>query len=216
MVYDIIMLLVFLLTGFLASGLGAIPASSSNVAVVTTTLKKSFKKGFQITIGAAIGSVILSYIALNYSRMFTDFFEENRWLQYSFVFTFFVIGVLVLLRKRFKLDFKNPLSENWQIGGFWKGLFLALLNPPALIFWIVLISIANRYLFTLSKFSPVLNLILFFAGIFFGKIITLYYYGKMSDHFKDRQQKNNPIIYNIIGAALVVGSVVQFIRMLMH
>jgi len=126
MVYDVIMLVVFLLTGFLASGLGAIPASSSNVAVVTTTLDESFKKGFRITLGAGLGSVLLSFIALNYSRVFTDFFEENRWLQYSIVFIFFAIGVLVLLRQRFKVDFQNPLSETWKVGNFWKGFLLAL------------------------------------------------------------------------------------------
>jgi|GEM_PF-615395 len=216
MVYDIIMLLVFLLTGFLASGLGAIPASSSNVAVVTTTLEQSFKKSLRITLGAGLGSVFLSFIALNYSRMFTDFFEENRWLQYSIVFLFFVIGVLVLLRERFKVDFQNPLSEKWKVGNFWKGFLLALINPPALIFWILLISLANMYLFSLSKFSPILNLVLFFVGIFFGKVTTLYFYGKMSDKLKERKHKKRPLVYNIIGIALVVGSVVQFIRMLLE
>ena len=216
MVYDIIMLLVFLLTGFLASGLGAIPASSSNVAVVTTTLEQSFKKSLRITLGAGLGSVFLSFIALNYSRMFTDFFEENRWLQYSILFLFFVIGVLVLLRERFKVDFQNPLSEKWKVGNFWKGFLLALINPPALIFWILLISLANMYLFSLSKFSPILNLVLFFVGIFFGKVTTLYFYGKMSDKLKERKHKKRPLVYNIIGVALVVGSVVQFIRMLLE
>lgn len=215
MIYNIIMLLVFLLTGFLASGLGAIPASSSNVAVVTTTLEKSFGKALKIALGAGIGSVLLSFIALNYSRMFTDFFEENKWLQFTFVFILFVIGVLVLLRERFKVDFQNPLSENWQIGNFWKGLLLALINPPALVFWILLISIANTYLFSLSKFSPTLNLILFFAGIFLGKVATLYVYGKMSNKIGKKKHNQNPMVYNVIGTALVAGSVVQFIRMLL-
>ncbi|PVW17229.1 LysE family transporter [Marixanthomonas spongiae] len=215
MVYDILMLLVFLLTGFLASGLGAIPASSSNVAVVTTTLEESFKKGFRIALGAGLGSVLLSFIALNYSRTFTDFFEDNRWLQYAIVFVFFAIGILVLLRQRFHVDFQNPLSETWQVGNFWKGFLLALINPPALIFWILLITLANTYLFSLSKFSPLLNLLLFFAGIFLGKVTTLYYYGKMSDKLKERKHKKRPLVYNIIGTALVAGSVVQFIRMLM-
>lgn len=210
------MLLIFLLTGFLASGLGAIPASSSNVAVVTTTLDESYRKGFRITLGAGLGSVLLSFIALNYSRVFTDFFEENRWLQYTIVFLFFAIGVLVLLRQRFKVDFQNPLSETWQVGNFWKGVLLALINPPALIFWVLLITLANTYLFSLSKFSPFLNLVLFFAGIFFGKVATLYVYGKMSDKLKERKHKKRPMVYNIIGTALVAGSVVQFIRMLIE
>jgi len=215
MIYDILMLLVFLLTGFLASGVGAIPASSSNIAVITTTLEKSFAKGFRITLGAGLGSVLLSLIALLYSQVFTDFFENNPWVQYTILFIFFGIGLLILFRKWIDVDFDNPLSEDGRVGNFWKGLLLAFINPPALIFWIVLISICNTYLFSVSKFSPVLNLALFFVGIFFGKITTLYFYGKMSKKLGEQKRKKHPLVLHIIGAALVLGSLVQFIRMLL-
>ncbi len=215
MVYDILMLLVFLLTGFLVSGIGAIPASSSNIAVITTTLEKSFKKGFKIALGAGFGSVFLSLIALLYSQIFTDFFEENAWVQYTLLFIFFSIGILILIRNWIDIDFENPLSKEGTINNFWKGLLLAFLNPPALIFWILLISLANTYLFSLSKFSPILNLVLFFIGIFLGKVTTLYFYGKMSKKLGKKKKKNNPIVLHVIGAALVLGSVVQFIRMLL-
>ncbi|WP_432412692.1 LysE family transporter [Rasiella sp. SM2506] len=215
MIYDILMLVVFLVTGFLASGLGALPASSSNVAVITTTLEKSFRKGFQITLGAGLGSVVLSFIALLYSQVFTDFFEDNPWVQYTILFIFFALGVLILVRNWIEIDFENPLSKKAKIGRFWQGFLLAFINPPALIFWILIISLANTYLFSLSKFSPILNLTFFFVGIFLGKITTLYFYGKMSKKLGERKRKNNPIVYTIIGIALVAGSLVQFIRMLL-
>lgn len=215
MVYDILMLLVFLLTGFLASGLGAIPASSSNIAVVTTTLEKSFSKAFKIAIGAGFGSVLLSLIALLYSQIFTDFFEDNPWVQYTILFIFFVIGLLILLRNWINIDFENPLSKKGKIGRFWKGFLLAFINPPALIFWILIISLSNKYLFSLSKFSPIINLILLFIGIFLGKITTLYFYGKMSKKLGERKSKKHPIVLHIVGAALVLGSLIQFIRMLL-
>lgn len=215
MVYEILMVLFFLLTGFLASGLGAIPASSSNIAVITTTLDKTFAKGFQITLGAGVGSVVLAFIALLYSQVFTDFFEDNPWVQYTILFIFFSIGVLILLRNLINMDFENPLSEDNRIGNFWKGLLLAFINPPALIFWILIISICNTYLFAISKFSPVLNLACLFIGIFFGKVTTLYFYGKMSKKLGKKKNKKHPIVLNLIGIALILGSIVQFIRMLL-
>jgi len=215
MIYDILMLLVFLLTGYFFSGIGAIPASSSNIAVITTTLEKSFKKGFRIALGAGMGSVLLSVIALLYSQVFTSFFEDNPWVQYTILFIFFVIGLLILLRNQIHIDFDNPLSEDSRIGNFWKGFLLAFLNPTALIFWTLIISLSNTYLFSVSKFSPVVNLALFFIGIFFGKLTTLYFYGKMSKVLSKRKNKKRPMVLNIIGAALVLGSLVQCIRMLL-
>ncbi|RDK82990.1 LysE family transporter [Marinirhabdus gelatinilytica] len=214
MIYELFMLVSFLLVGYMASGIGAIPASSSNIAVVTTTLATTFSKGFRITLGAGIGSVILSFLALQYSRAFTDFFEENPWIQYTILFVFFSIGVLILLRNKLHIDFENPLSKDVKIGNFWKGLLLALVNPPALVFWILIISVCNTYLFSLSKFSPILNLALFFTGILLGKITTLYYYGKMSKKIKQRKKNKHPLVMHIVGAALVIGSIVQFVRML--
>lgn len=214
MIYSILMLFTFFLTGFLASAIGAIPASSSNVAVMTTTLESNLKEGLKIAWGAALGSALLAFLALWFSMLFTDYFEENPWLQVSFLILFFSIGLLILFRNYISIDFKNPLKETWRIGGFSKGALLAFLNPPALIFWVLIIALANEYLFSLSKFSPVFNLLVFFGGIFLGKFTTLYYYGKLSAKIKNKREQNHTVLYTVIGSALVVGAVVQGIRMM--
>jgi len=216
MIYEILMLVAFFLTGFLASSIGSIPASSSNVAMVTTTIESNFKNALNIAFGAGFGSTILAFFALWFSRVFTNYFENNSWLQILFLVVFFIIGILILFRKKIDFDFDNPLAENWNIGGFWKGALLSFLNPPALVFWIVIISAADSYLFSLSKFSPLLNLLVFFCGIYLGKFTTLYIYGKLSDKMKDKKSKDKNFVYTIVGAALVIGSLVQGIRMILE
>jgi len=209
------MLVFFFLTGLLISALGSIPVSSTNVAVVTTAMDKTLKKAMFIAYGAALGSTLLAFLALFYHRLFTNYFENNQWLHILFLAVFFVIGVFILLRKKMNLSFENPLNKKWQISNFYKGAILSFLNPPALIFWILVISLANTYLLTLSKSSPLLNLILFFNGIFFGRIIVLYTYGRMGRK-KDKKKKDNEIVYKIIGVALIAGTIVQAVRMLME
>ena len=178
-------------------------------------MAKSCTKVINITLCACFGSVLLSFIALLYSQVFTDFFEDNPCVQYSLLFIFFTIGVLILIRSWINIDFENPLSQDSRIGNFWKGLLLAFINPPALLFWILIISICNTYLFSVSKFSPVLHLACFFVGIFFGKVTTLYFYGKMSKKLGKKKNKKRPIVITVIGVALVIGSLVQFTRMLL-
>ncbi len=211
---DPIILLVFLISGCIISGLGALPASSSNVAMVTTTLDSSFKKAVNIAYGAGLGSALIAFIALWYSRVFTNYFENNLWIQISFLVLFFIIGIFIVTRNLIDFGFENPLSKEWNVGSFYKGFLLAIFNPPALLFWIFILSLANQFLFSITKFSPILVLICFFAGVFIGKFGVLYMYGKLSDKVNTKGSKNKDRIHTIIGYILVIGSLAQGIRMI--
>ncbi|GEQ87369.1 hypothetical protein ULMS_28770 [Patiriisocius marinistellae] len=211
---DSVLLILFAGCGFLISALGALPASSSNVAMVTTTLENSFKKAVNIAYGAGLGSTLIAFIALWYSRAFTDYFENNLWIQISFLVLFFIIGLLIVLRNYFDFGIENPLAKEWNVGSFYKGLLLAILNPPALLFWIFILSLANQFLFSITKFSPIFVLISFFTGVFVGKFSVLYMYGKLSKKINTKDSKNKKRVHTIIGYLLVIGSLVQGVRMI--
>jgi len=215
MINEVLMLVFFFLTGLIISALGSIPVSSTNVAVVTTAMDKSLKKAMLIAYGAALGSTLLAFLALFYHRLFTNYFEKNQWLHILFLAVFFLIGVFILLRNKMNLSFENPLNKKWQVSDFYKGAILSFLNPPALIFWILVISLVNTYLLSVTKSSPIFYLVLFFCGIFFGRITTLYIYGRMGRK-KEKKKKDNEIIYQIIGFALIAGTLTQAIRMVIE
>ncbi|MFC7358010.1 LysE family transporter [Jejudonia soesokkakensis] len=213
MIESSVMLLFFFATGFVISGLGSIPVSSTNVAVVTTAMDTSLKRAMGIVYGAALGSTLLAFLALFYHRLFTNYFEDNLWLQITFLALFFLMGLAILLRNQFNLSFENPLNKKWNVSNFTKGALLSFLNPPSLIFWILVISLANTYLLSLSIKSPVFYLVAFFCGIFFGRITVLTIYGKIGKK-KDKSEKDNSLVYTIIGIALIGGTIVQAVRMI--
>lgn len=83
------MILTYILIGMLLSAVGAIPLGASNIAMITTTRKESLSKGLRIAQGAGVGEVVLAFFALWYTKMLTNFFEMNSWVQLSFIGLFF-------------------------------------------------------------------------------------------------------------------------------
>lgn len=211
-----IILILFAIAGFVVSALGAIPAGSSNVAMVTTTIESSFKKALNIAYGAGLGTSFIAFIALCYSRSFTNYFENNLWIQISLLTVFFSFGLLIVLRDYINTGIDNPLAKEWDVGSFYKGLLLAILNPTSLLFWIFTLSLANQFFFSISKFSSTFVLLTFFIGVFFGKFSVLYLYGKLSDNVENKDSKKKKIIHTVIGYLLIVGSAVQGIRMIFN
>ncbi len=95
---------------------------------------------------------------------------------------------------------------------FLTGFLLAILNPPVLIFWVIAISLTQKYMIPISSMSPFIILVLFFTGVYIGKFITLYFYGKISHRTAKKQNKERYKLYRVIGIALIVVSSLQGIR----
>ncbi len=206
------MILLYIFTGIVISVVGAVPLGASNIAVITTTAKESLSKGMRIAQGAGVGEVVLAFFALWYTKMISNFFEMNAWIQISFIGLFFSIGLLFLFSykwfSRFKITSKNKLKSSKFLTGF----LLALINPPVLIFWMIAISLTQKYVLPISNMSPILMLLLFFIGVYTGKFITLYFYGKWSHRSVQKQSHEKHKLYRVIGIALLIISTAQGIR----
>jgi len=206
------MVLLYIFIGFLLASIGAAPLGASNIAVVTTTTKKSLSRASNIIYGAGFGEVLLAFLSLWYSKMLSDYFTMNPWIQISFIFLFFIIGIYFLLPKKPKIALKHPPKAPSK---FLTGFFLALANPPVLVYWILAISLVQKYIMTLSDMSPINVLIFFFTGVFIGKVWVLFMYGKLSKRFQKRNNDDNNTsskLHRYIGVGLVVLSIVQGIR----
>lgn len=206
------MILLYIFTGIILSVVGAAPLGASNIAVITTTAKDSFSKGMRIAHGAGLGEVLLAFIALSYSKMISDFFNMNSWIQITFIGLFFTIGLFFLFSKKISFRIKKTAKSKRKHSMFLKGFLLAVLNPPVLIFWIIAISLTQKYIVPISNMSPLLILLLFFTGVYTGKFITLYLYGKLSHRSAKKQSHEQYKLYRMIGVALILLSTIQGLR----
>jgi threonine/homoserine/homoserine lactone efflux protein len=208
------MLIVYFFIGLVAATIAAMPPGAANLVVMSTTTKQTLQKALLVALGAGIGEVLLSLIALHCTINFTSYFEQNPWIQITFFSLFVAMGLYFLLRNRFKTVPKKTKRKSIKAPKIITGILLAFVNPPVLIFWVLTFTIIQKYLLQVSDMSPWLVLVLFFSGVYTGKVTTLYLYGKWA--IKLRQKTNNTGLKKdlFVGVALALVGLVQSIRFL--
>jgi len=88
-----------------------------------------------------------------------------------------------------------------------------MVNPPVLVYWIVAISFLKKKMIYLDLSSEFTLLILFLVGVFFGKIVTLYGFGKFSHQLKLKMKPISTKVNQFIGVLLAAVSIVQFVKL---
>jgi threonine/homoserine/homoserine lactone efflux protein len=198
------MILLFLPIGIITTIIGALPPGASNVAVIKTTINEDIRQSLKIGYGASIGEVLLAFFAYSFGMLIRDFFLMNQWVQILFSVLLSSVGLYFILKRRKKKETTKQYKSK-----FFKGIFLGLINPPVLLYWVVVFSFLKDYFFNLNdSFIAVLVLLM---GIFIGKIITLYTYGKLGSHFKEKTS-NKKIVDTVVGISLVVLATLQIVK----
>ncbi|MCL6295425.1 LysE family transporter [Jejuia spongiicola] len=203
------MILIYFLIGILASILSALPLGASNIAVINTTLKQNASQAFKIAVAAGIAEVILSYYALHCNLVVKDFFNNNMWVQIFITILLLAIGIFLFFKKEsINQSKKRKLVQSKYATGF----ILGLLNPPVLIYWVLVYGFINNNDIMLSLKSSFSVLFLFFAGVYLGKLLTLYFYSRFSLIIKNKAQNIALVVNKITGVLLVIIGVVQVIN----
>lgn len=206
------MILLYVLLGITTAIIGALPLGASNIAVINTAIKQNLKLSMKIAFAAGFAEVLLSYYALNYNMMVKDFFLTNQWIQILIALVLLAIGGLLFFKKtktKTTVKSKNKFLKSKYATGF----FLGLLNPPVLVYWLLVYGIINNNVAMLSVKSSALILILFFLGVYIGKVITLYFYGKFSLFMQRRFNNINQILNRVTGSLLFFVGVFQVVKL---
>ena len=195
------------LIGITATIVGALPPGASNLAVIKTTVNENIKQGLKISYGAGIGEVILAFLALSFGFVIKEYFVMHTWIQITLIVVLFIVGIYLVRTK--PKEVKDPSSYSSKYA---TGFILSFINPPVLIYWVVVFSMLHKnYNFDSMAALPVL--ILFFSGVFLGKVLTLYGYGKLGYLIQNKKSNFKCFINRLIGVILIVISVVQVVRL---
>lgn len=205
------MALVYLFLGIITAIISALPLGASNIAVINTTLKQNAKQAFKIAIAAGIAEVILSYYALHCNIAVASFFNNNVWIQILLVIILIGVGSFLMLKKQSANT--KPKSRKFTQSKYATGFVLGLLNPPVLIYWLIVYGVLNNNNFMLSLKSSFLVLFLFFFGVYLGKLLTLYAYSKMSLIIKNRMTNVTGTLNRVTGILLITIGVLQSLKL---
>lgn len=205
------MIILYLIVGVFATIISALPLGAVNISVIQTTIKKGESEALKICYGAGFGEVLLALLALNFNMMIASFFQRNTWLQVTLILLFFIAGIYFLVKKPSKSDDRS----HWYNMGkskYLKGFILSLLNPPVMIYWLVAFSIINKHLLMITASSSILDLALFFVGVYVGKVLTLYGYSKWSNNVKGDTRTVQKKVSRFLGVVLLGLAVFQVIK----
>lgn len=201
------MILIALIIGILTTVIGALPPGASNLAVIKTSLQENHRESLKISYGAGIGEVVLALIAFSSGMVVQEFFEMHLWVQYVVACILATVGVFFLVNPSKKLKIKKR-----QRSKYFLGFMLSVINPPVLIYWILVFSALTKYLVIATETS-LLWLILFLIGVFMGKFITLYGYSKVGLKLQQKKQTDKNGINRFIGVTLLVLSCIQLTKL---
>ncbi|MEL6810092.1 MAG: LysE family transporter [Bacteroidota bacterium] len=210
------MILGYSFIGLFLASLGGAAPGASNLAVIKTTTTDSFQKGMHIALGAGLGEILLAFMALCYSSLITQFFQMNLWIQVSFIVLFSIIGVLFYFSEQLAFISKPRFRNGFYTSKFVTGFILSVLNPPVLLFWILAISLTQKYILPIDDMSSLWVLVLFFTGVFLGKIGVLYVYAKLGNQWKGKEDTNKSKLNKLIGVVLVILATFQGVRFLIQ
>ena len=197
----------YFFSGFLASYIGGAFPGAVNLNVVYTTIQLSAKHTVPIILAASIGEIVLSLLALHCGMAVDEFVTSNGLVKISIAILLILIGLYLWFKKQNKIKPKANRNR-----GFFKGFLLALVNPPVLVFWLV----AFAYLSSIAHIEPMMSIlsltVLFFTGVFFGKILVLYSYVKFSVYVAHKSQYLTTSLNKVMAVLLVCIGLIQLIK----
>ncbi|MEM6686563.1 MAG: LysE family transporter [Bacteroidota bacterium] len=202
--------LLYFTIGILVTFVGALPLGTVNISVINTTLKVDMRNAMKIAFAAGIAEILLSFYALHSSMMIAEFIEMNSWIQVTIAIILFVAGGFLFFKKQ-----KTTAEKKFKMPKYVTGLLLGLLNPPVLAYWLFMISYLNKNDFHLNMNSSIAILIVFFLGVYLGKLATLYGYSRFSVFLKNKVQNIAVMINRVIGVLLLVIGCVQLVKFLL-
>ena len=206
-----IYIIVFII-GTIGAILAALPPSATNLAMVKYTSEKSLSKALQLGYGAASGEVIISGLALGFGYLAQRVFKEHLWIQILFIVLLGLAGIYFVWKKEKNTSDDEDSSPPMR---FVNGLLLGALNIPMFIYWTAVFSVSSRFM-VLDEDSPFRLIILFLSGVFLGKYLILFLYGKLSNYMTDNFSSFKGKLNTIIGIVLILASIGQAIKLIIE
>ena len=214
-------LLLYFFIGILAAIIGALPLGTTNVAVINTTIKENAKSAMKIVYTAALAELILVFMAIAFNMQIENFIDMHIWVQYAIIVILLTVGVILLLGRKECIKDENDeciiiKKRKFQLSKQMLGFILGLINPMVLIYWILVVSFLSKKMIYLNINVEASILILFLVGVYLGKVITLYGYGKFSHMLKVKIKNITTSINRVIGVLLICISIFQITKLFIY
>ena len=211
-------IIIYSFLGLITAIIGALPLGTTNVAVINTTIKENVQSAMKIVYTAALAEIILVIVALNFNMQIENFINMNIWVQITIAVLLLVVGIILVIGRKECIKDENEeciiiKKRRFILSKEMLGLLLGLINPTVLIYWILVISFLKNNMIELNIHLDYSVLFVFLIGVFIGKVLTLFSYGKLSNVLKNKMKNITTSVNRVIGVLLTSVAILQFVKL---
>lgn len=194
--------------GLVVSFLGSIPLGTVNLAVVQTTVTINFRAGLYFALGATIIELIYSAIAIKFIAVLLSNNSLDLAIQMISVPAFIALGIFY-----FNKEEQTKAADIKRRKSFYNGLFVGLINPLQIPFWIAYGSylLSNDWI---KNDDHLLNV--FILGICVGTLLVLTLIAVVSNSIISKINLQTKKVNKGIGIILFLLSAYQIVRISLY
>jgi len=183
---------VALVTSFIAT----LPFGPINLTVIKTTVDHNRPGALQVSFAAALVETGQAFLAIWFGVVISRFLADHASINLALALVFVALGVYVWIHETHPSLNSNSDVEPSYIR---RGLFIALVNPQAIPFWIIAVTATTRYLgFDFAGWL----LVAYLLGVFSGKVVALWGFTIASDYLKAHLDESSRLVNRLLAVVL--------------
>lgn len=185
---------VALATSFVAT----LPFGPINLTVIKTTVDHNKAGALQVSLAAAAVETGQAFLAIWFGVVISRFIADHASVNLLIALVFIALAIYVFVH-----DSHPSLntSDDGEPSFIKRGLFIALINPQAIPFWIFAVTATTSYLG--FDYSGGL-LFAYLLGVYSGKVVALYGFIIASDYLKTHLDESSRLVNKLLAAVLML------------
>lgn len=195
-------------SALLISFLGSLPIGTLNVTVTSLTINKGIMEAMEFAAGAILVEIILVRIALVTIKKIEGLKYLHKFFSVLTCVVLFLFATIILYAAYAMHKFETPLPFISQ-RPFISGLFLSIINPLHLPFWIGWTAfLKSKKIF----FDSNTHYNIYIVGIGLGTSLAFFVYGILGNIAIEFLKEKQVVLNWIIGFALLATGLMQFYK----
>lgn len=179
------------------SFLGSIPPGSINISVMQYAMQNKKVAALYFALAVSLVEFVYAGFAVKFQFLLTQNTFYNNFFQILSCIVLIILGFYNLLKKEIP---KPEIQQNEKRNGFKKGILIALANPLAIPFWLMVTTYLQSMQWVILNDG---NFLIYVAGISAGTFLLLTVVIWLGTKFSFIQH-NKFIIYRIPGITFIL------------
>lgn len=196
----------YFLVASVTSFIATLPFGPINLTVIKTTVDHHVGGALKVSIAAAAVETGQALLAIWFGVVISRFITDHASVYFIVGAIFLALAIYVWIHET------HPVlngSDETEPSFIKRGLFIALINPQAIPFWIFAVTLTSSSL----GFNYIGELLFaYLAGVWFGKVLALYGFVLASDYLKTHLDEGSRIVNHLLALVLAIIACLQFVR----